>query len=237
MAARELGGYRAYGDDAWNDELLVTEVEKERGGKGPGRMGLAEPKHMVESILQDARVRAVEGKDGAAVEVQEGDLVHGENADKPLARWTDADRRGDVRRLDRQLARTLYLVVKREGGGWGFPAGELIGRENLHQVCYSFLFEKWKGGGANGIIGCGESPGSDSRHQHEYLDRRPRPRRTSHHQPTLQSRVKGAGEAGYQDVLYEGTDYGWAGESGGEHVWADGFQVVDEAGSAEACCG
>lgn len=136
VAARELGGYRAYGNDSWNDELLVTDLEK--GGKGPGRMGLAEPKHLVDSILQDARVRAVEGKDGAAVEVQEGDLVHGENADKPLARWTDADRKGDARRLNRQLARTLYLVVKREGGGWGFPAGELIGRENLHQVGYSF---------------------------------------------------------------------------------------------------
>ena len=28
--ARELGGYRAYGDEAWNDELLVADLEKEQ---------------------------------------------------------------------------------------------------------------------------------------------------------------------------------------------------------------
>jgi large subunit ribosomal protein L46 len=143
VAARELGGYRAYGEEAWNDELLVTDLEQEGGegegkskGKGLGKMGLAEPKHVVDSLVKEARVRAIEGKDGAAVEVQEGDAVHVDaNVDRPLKRWTDADRKRDVRRLDRQLARTLYLVVKREGGGWGFPAGELVGRENLHQVC------------------------------------------------------------------------------------------------------
>ncbi|KAH8769736.1 putative 54S ribosomal protein L17, mitochondrial [Hyaloscypha finlandica] len=141
VAARELGGYRAYGEEAWNDELLVTDLEQEGGegegkskGKGLGKMGLAEPKHVVDSLVKEARVRAIEGKDGAAVEVQEGDAVHVEsNVDQPLKRWTDADRKRDVRRLDRQLARTLYLLVKREGGGWGFPAGELVGRENLHQ--------------------------------------------------------------------------------------------------------
>jgi large subunit ribosomal protein L46 len=141
VAARELGGYRAYGEEAWNDELLVADLEqegKEGDGKarGVGRMGLAEPKHLVDSLVKEARVRAIEGKDGAAVEVQEGDVVHVDTVDRPLKRWTDADRTGDMKRLDRQLARTLYLVVKREEGGWGFPAGELVGRENLHQVCY-----------------------------------------------------------------------------------------------------
>jgi large subunit ribosomal protein L46 len=134
VPARELGGYRAYGDEGWNDEVLVSELEQ--GGKGKmGRMGLAEPKYIVDTLVRDARVRAVEGKDGAAVEVQEGEeLVGDKEVERPLGRWTDADRKGDLKRLDRRLARTLYLVVKREEGGWGFPAGELVGRENLHQV-------------------------------------------------------------------------------------------------------
>jgi large subunit ribosomal protein L46 len=156
VAARELGGYRAYGEEAWNDELLVNDLEQESGegegkskGKGLGKMGLAEPRHVVDSLVKEARVRAIEGKDGAAVEVQEGDEVHVDtNVDQPLKRWTDADRKRDVRRLDRQLARTLYLLVKREGGGWGFPAGELVGRENLHPVCYMpllFKMQRWRG--------------------------------------------------------------------------------------------
>ena len=59
--------------------------------------------------------------------------------DLPEGRRTEADRIGDVKRLDRELARTLYLVVKRKNGGWGFPSGVLEGRENLHQVCLSSL--------------------------------------------------------------------------------------------------
>jgi len=101
---------------------------------------MVEPKYVLETLVKDARVRAVEGKDGNAVEV-EGDAGDGEGGkvDMPLSRWTEADRKGDVRRLDRQLARTLYLVVKRANGGWGFPSGELVGRENLHQVCFLCL--------------------------------------------------------------------------------------------------
>jgi large subunit ribosomal protein L46 len=193
VAARELGGYRAYGEEAWNDELLVTDLEEK--GKGMGRMGLAEPKHLFESLLREARVRAVEGKDGAAVEVQEGDQVHVDRElQRPMGRWTEADRKGDVRRLDRQLARTLYLVVKREEGGWGFPAGELVERENLHQV--GFLFS-WEDGGkesveANWITGCRESARPDCRCQHEYLDRWPRPSWPPHHQATVPPRKRSA---------------------------------------------
>jgi 8-oxo-dGTP pyrophosphatase MutT (NUDIX family) len=63
--------------------------------------------------------------------------------ERPLTRITEADRKGDQRRLDRKLNRTLYLVVKREGayGGWGFPSGRVEGRENLHQVCFISVFD------------------------------------------------------------------------------------------------
>lgn len=118
-AARELGGYQAYGEFAWNDEILVGDT-------------VSEPKSMVEALVKDAQIRGSE---------EEGDAVAVErdaNIERPLDRLTEADKTKDMRRLDRKLARTLYLCVKREKGGWGFPAGEVIGRENLHQVCPEF---------------------------------------------------------------------------------------------------
>lgn len=127
VAARELGGYDAYGEFGWNDEILIKEKE------------LVEPKYVIDTLVKDSKVRAVEGKDGMAVEVKEGEVPElgiGDNTvDRPLARFTEADKKRDTKRLDRALARTLYLVVKRKDGGWGFPSGELVGRENLHQVC------------------------------------------------------------------------------------------------------
>jgi large subunit ribosomal protein L46 len=122
--ARELGGYNPYGDLGWNDELLVGDEKSESS-------------YLMESLVKDAEVRAVEGKDGKPMENKEGGDGEGGKVERPLSVWTEADKTRDVRRLDRKLARTLYLVVKRENGGWGFPAGELIGRENLHSVCVS----------------------------------------------------------------------------------------------------
>jgi large subunit ribosomal protein L46 len=119
--ARELGGYNAYGEEGWNDELLVGD-------------GLSETGAVVESLVRDSEVRAVEGKGGQVVEVGE---KGGDRAERPLGRRTGADESGDVRRLDRRLGRTLYLLVKGGGekGKWRFPAGRVEGRENLHQVC------------------------------------------------------------------------------------------------------
>lgn len=126
--ARELGGYDAYGDEGWNDELLVGDRS-------------AETNVMVEKLVKDSEVRAVEGRDGKAIQVEEGqEGVHeGAKVERPMGRWTKADEAGDMKRLDRRLGETLYLVVKRAGGGWGFPAGMLEGKENLHQVCFPFL--------------------------------------------------------------------------------------------------
>lgn len=100
---------------------------------------MVEPKYVIDTLVKDSKVRAVEGKDGMAVEVKEGEVTElgvGETTvGRPLSRFTEADKKRDMQRLDRALTRTLYLVVKRKGSGWGFPAGELVGRENLHQVC------------------------------------------------------------------------------------------------------
>lgn len=125
--ARELGGYNSHSEDAWNDELLV-------GDK------LSGTKEMAERIVEDGIPRAVEKGKGMGGE-ERREAMQG-----PLSRITHADREGDESRLDRKLNRTLYLCVKREKGGWGFPAGELEGRENLRDVgdfcssSYSFSF-------------------------------------------------------------------------------------------------
>ena len=126
--ARELGGYNAYSDMGWNDELLV-------GDK------LSEPSSIVEALVRDSQPRAIEGKDGKpmVVEGAESSLHDDNKIEMPLPRTTAADKHNDLTRLDRKLEETLYLCVaqKDEVTGkvsWGFPAGPLEGRENLHQV-------------------------------------------------------------------------------------------------------
>lgn len=131
VAARELGGYQAYGKLGWNDEILVGDKTSETD-------------HAIEALVKDSQLRAVEGKDGASVEVQPGEESEDNKVEKPLKRYTKADVRKDFKRLDRKLDRTLYLLVLREKGGWGFPAGELVGRENLHQVCLTFFYWAWE---------------------------------------------------------------------------------------------
>lgn len=108
-AARELGGYTGYGDTAWNDELLVGD-------------GISSSAHKINVLL----------KDGSAKTEDELDEEAGVQV---LKRHTKADKARDEKALDRKLVRTLYLVVKsQETGEWGFPEGEIVGRENLNQV-------------------------------------------------------------------------------------------------------
>ncbi|KAK0099499.1 54S ribosomal protein L17 mitochondrial [Cadophora gregata f. sp. sojae] len=142
-AARELGGYRAFGEEAWNDELLSVETDAAGdAAKAFGKMGIAEPKYILETLVKDAKIRAVEGKDGAAMEVKEGEEVEWEaKVEKPLSRVTESDRKRDEKKLDRQLTRTLYLLVKPEKGSWRFPQGVLEGKENLHQAAERILVQ------------------------------------------------------------------------------------------------
>ncbi|TAQ85742.1 hypothetical protein B7494_g5936 [Chlorociboria aeruginascens] len=126
-AAKELGGYQAYGEMGWNDEVLVGDTT-------------AEPKFMREILARDAVMRAVEKEEGVDVQRRETEIMD-EQVELPLERHTEADEKKDVRRLDRKLARTLYLCVKRVNSGWGFPSGPLIGRENLHQAAERVLVQ------------------------------------------------------------------------------------------------
>jgi large subunit ribosomal protein L46 len=54
--------------------------------------------------------------------------------ERPMGRRTEADEKADVKRLDRALERTLYLVVKGKDGKWRFPEGDVPTQEALHEV-------------------------------------------------------------------------------------------------------
>lgn len=108
--AHELGSYNAYDKkQGWNDELLV-------GDESSSQEALRE------SLCRDQETKAVD------------DESQKEIVERPLPRVTKSDREGDARRLDRKLDRSLYLLVQRKEGWWGFPSAEIIGREALHQV-------------------------------------------------------------------------------------------------------
>lgn len=108
---------------AWNDEVLAGSVT-------------STPEYVVERLLADAEVRVSE--DGEEISAEERTPV-----ERPVGRRSKADEEGDVRRLDRRMDETVYLVVKRpvgedgEGGEWVFPAGDVTTSEALHEVCFS----------------------------------------------------------------------------------------------------
>ncbi|KAH0536819.1 hypothetical protein FGG08_006352 [Glutinoglossum americanum] len=123
--AKDIGVYNAYGEMAWDDELLVDAKE-------------SEPETQVDCLLKDAEAPGV-GSD-------EMGGLRKEVVERPMPRVTEADRKGDQRSLDRRLDRTLYLLVKGSEGRWGFPASALIGRENLHEAAERILIQS---GGVN----------------------------------------------------------------------------------------
>lgn len=112
--AKELGVYHGKASQGWDDELKV----------GDERSGHA---NVYGSLLKDAEMRV---SDDAEV-IPEEDRVP---AEKPAERISEADRKGDAKRLDRAMDKTLYLVVKGKDGQWGFPSAPLSTEQNLHEV-------------------------------------------------------------------------------------------------------
>ena len=114
--ARDIGVYNAYGDEGWNDELLVGDR-------------VSEPEEQVEKLLTDAeggvRERDIQG---------EGKVLKNVQVERPMPRVTEADKASDTKSLNRALQKTLYLVVKNEHEQWGFPSAELARHESLHTV-------------------------------------------------------------------------------------------------------
>ena len=117
IAAKELGRYYSKGRNAWNDELLVGST-------------LSNEDRVRDILLKDAELRVTE--DGEPAKPDEIVPV-----ERPMSRITEADKTNDIRRLDRKLDRTLYLVVQTEYGKWQFPAGDATTEEALHEVCLS----------------------------------------------------------------------------------------------------
>ncbi|KAI2626630.1 39S mitochondrial ribosomal protein L46-domain-containing protein [Hypoxylon sp. NC1633] len=114
IAAKELGRYYAKGRNAWNDELLVGST-------------LSSEERLREILIKDAEFRVTE--DGE--EAKPDEIVP---VERPMDRITEADKTNDVRRLDRKLDSTLYLVVQGGDGKWQFPAEDVPTDEHLHQT-------------------------------------------------------------------------------------------------------
>lgn len=118
---RGIGRVTRSGKWAWDDELLS-------GGQGEA---LADSAALREALYTDAESRVSE--DGERLSFEDRVRI-----DRPQPRRTEADRAGDVRRLDRALDRTLYLVVRKDGL-WRFPQDDVWPDEGLHEVCFSSL--------------------------------------------------------------------------------------------------
>lgn len=121
VMAREIGRMTRTGRDAWDDEALV----------GEGRE-LADPAYVRERLFTDSESRVSE--DGEVLSFEDRSRV-----ERPLGRETEADRTGDVRRLDRKLDRSLYLVVLDRKGRWIFPQDDIRPEEDVYEVSSRLL--------------------------------------------------------------------------------------------------
>ncbi|KAF2678114.1 50S ribosomal subunit L30 [Lentithecium fluviatile CBS 122367] len=127
--ARDIGRYKGYGDEAWNDELLVGAKE-------------SDVEWQVEQLLEDAEQTGAEnqteeGNEEPTVASARKKVAH-EPVERPMPRTTEADLKNDVKSLNRLLQRTLYLLVKDKEGNWTFPQATLE-KETLHAAALRIL--------------------------------------------------------------------------------------------------
>ncbi|KAI2637401.1 39S mitochondrial ribosomal protein L46-domain-containing protein [Xylaria nigripes] len=114
IPAKELGRYYPEGRNAWNDELLVGST-------------LSSEERIREILLKDAELRVTEDGEKAPPD----EIVP---VERPMDRITESDKNNDVRKLDRKLDRTLYLVVKGRDDKWKFPTKDVPTDMTLHEV-------------------------------------------------------------------------------------------------------
>ncbi|KAF2015428.1 50S ribosomal subunit L30 [Aaosphaeria arxii CBS 175.79] len=141
--ARDIGRYKGYGEEAWNDELLVGAQESEF-------------EHQVERLLEDAEHGAERPGEGENADAQANAAaaeagrptkkVEHEVVERPMPRITEADKKGDVKSLNRALQRTLYLLVKGKDGKWTLPQDVIVQRETLRMAAERILTQS---GGVN----------------------------------------------------------------------------------------
>jgi large subunit ribosomal protein L46 len=110
--ARDIGNYNAYASDAWNDELLMGSKE-------------SDPEYQVEKLVDDAESTA---------NATSQDTSKKEEIPRPFSRVTEADKKGDLKSLNRLLPQTLYLLVQSKEGFWKFPSSPVVGEETLREV-------------------------------------------------------------------------------------------------------
>ncbi|KAM0286246.1 hypothetical protein ACHAQH_000973 [Verticillium albo-atrum] len=112
--SKELGVYHGKSARAWDDELATGDA-------------LSSREAVYDALLKDATMRV---SDDAEIIPKEEQVA----PEAPQSRITEADRKGDVTRLDRALEKTLYLVVKRKDGKWAFPTAAVATDEHLHET-------------------------------------------------------------------------------------------------------
>lgn len=136
-AARDIGVYSGYGDEAWNDEVIMGDETASTDAQR-------------EALIRDAEGREIlaaeaVGDKEANKEQVSGDAKVGEGVrkdlelqvERPAPRVTEADKKNDTLSLNRKLDQTLYLLVKNKEGRWRFPEDRLFAKEDLHQVCWA----------------------------------------------------------------------------------------------------
>lgn len=102
-------------------ERRFLAVQKGPVSKQPGvwfTRGVPDIKHNRERSQKQEVVLPTDSGEGTATD-------SADDISRPVApntRVTEADKQGDVTSLERQLARTLYLVVKNPAGSWCFPS-------------------------------------------------------------------------------------------------------------------
>ncbi|KAL9614607.1 MAG: hypothetical protein Q9167_000895 [Letrouitia subvulpina] len=120
--ARDIGVYNAYSEEGWNDELLLGARE-------------SEPDEQMDAIFRDAEAEMPKGEEGP-------DTKRQKVLQKPLPRVTEADKTADMKRLDRAMQRSLYLVVRRKGEPrWWFPESLMENRESLHTAAERIIVQ------------------------------------------------------------------------------------------------
>ncbi|KAJ4343618.1 hypothetical protein N0V95_006626 [Ascochyta clinopodiicola] len=130
--ARDIGRYKGYGEEAWNDEVLVGAQESSF-------------QWQVDKLLEDAGTTGAEEESGAVAAAANAAKDEREAFDRPPPRETEADRKNDTKSLSRALQRTLYLLVKNKDGRWEFPQDRL-NDENLHGAAQRIITQS---GGVN----------------------------------------------------------------------------------------
>ncbi|KAF1847489.1 uncharacterized protein K460DRAFT_402841 [Cucurbitaria berberidis CBS 394.84] len=187
--ARDIGRYQGYGEEAWNDEVLVGANESKF-------------EWQVEKLLEDAEQS---GAEPGAADAPGMKKVERELFDRPKPRVTEADETNDTKSLNRALQRTLYLLVKNKEGRWEFPQDKLR-EENLHGAAHRIITHT---GGENmntwlvGHVPIGH-------HQIDYPEPRPTEKLNEHGAKTffLKARIM-AGQVNLKENKLGLQDFKW----------------------------